>query len=182
MSGSLVLMMEVSVRTHHCLGFTFFRDSTLLQFTVDELFHCTASKNTPPCETVALPAIKVFHHWSTWSRWHSCESRLRSSQVPLLTHSMCITHCVTLLLRKSRVSFSSPRAWDQPMRISQTFFGRCVCAKRMCSSFLRLDILNSTLSSWILAGELFPVLIPKSPRLYSRFPSFLSGAENEAWH
>ena len=70
------------------------------------------------------------------------------------------------------------------MRISQTFFGQlcmesvCVCdvfAKRMCSSFLRLDILNSTLSSWILAGELFPVLIPKSPRLYSRFPSFLCG-------
>ena len=161
--------MEVSVRTHHCLGFTFFRDSSLLQFTVDELFHCTASKNTPPCETVALPAIKVFHHWSTWSRWHSCESRLRSSQVPLLTHSMCNPSSSEI---KSIVFFSEsmgPSDENFSDLLWSTLYGirvcMCVCdvfAKRMCSSFLRLDILNSTLSSWILAGELFPVLIPKS--------------------
>ena len=123
MSGSLVLMMEVSVRTHHCLGFTFFRDSTLLQFTVDELFHCTASKNTPPCETVALPAIKVFHHWSTWSRWHSCESRLRSSQVPLLTHSMCNPSSSEI---KSMVFFSESMG-PADENFSDLLWSMCVC-------------------------------------------------------
>ena len=115
--------MEVSVRTHHCLGFTFFRDSTLLQFTVDELFHCTASKNTPPCETVALPAIKVFHYWSTWSRWHSCESRLRSSQVPLLTHSMCNPSSSEI---KSIVFFSESMG-PSDENFSDLLWSMCVC-------------------------------------------------------
>ena len=119
-------MMEVSVPTHHCLGFTFFRDcssSRWMSFSTAmrrRTHSCAAS-----CETVALPAIKVFHYWSTWSRWHSCESRLRSSQVPLLTltHSMCNPSSSEI---KSRVFFSESMG-PADENFSDLLWSMCVC-------------------------------------------------------
>ena len=74
------------------------------------------------------------------------------------------------------------------MGVSHAFFRLSVCG--MCAGvyswlqngFLRLYFSQFLLDLFLGRAELFPVLIPKSPRLYSRFPSFLSEAENEAWH
>ena len=62
-------MMEVSVPTHHCLGFTFFRDCSSSRW----MSFSTAMRRRTPgrhtlqsvaaqqCETIALAAIKVLH-------------------------------------------------------------------------------------------------------------------------
>ena len=68
-------------------------------------------------------------------------------------------------MRRSHQSFSCLLWW---------IMGCVRTVQEECAALISLD---STLSSWIcfLATRLFPVLIPKSPRLYSRFPSFLCG-------
>ena len=67
------------------------------------------------------------------------------------------------------------------MGVSHAFFRVSVCG--MCvgvhswlqNGFLRLYFSQFLLDLFLGRVELFPVLIPKSPRLYSRFPSFLCG-------
>ena len=150
-------MMEVSARTHHCLGFTFFRD-------------CSTSRSAS-FSTAA---------WNTWEYTSRNKTVTLLEQVAFLRLTSQKLPCYSPPPRsffgetKSMVFFRMRRSHESFSCLLWWIMGCVRTVQEECAALISLD---STLSSWIcfLATRLFPVLIPKSPRLYSRFPSFLCG-------
>ena len=128
-TGKMCLGDDGSVRADASLPWFHFLPR-LLQFTLRELFHCR-SENT--WEPVPRAAIKLLHCWSTWSRWHSCDSCLRSSHVPLL---LLVRVCGTLLRRNQEYGFLPYEKFPPEFLMSSLVdHGMCAnCARGMCSS------------------------------------------------
>ena len=144
--------MEVSARTHHCLGFTFFRDCS----TSRSASFSTAGLRTPGSTKNRNKTVTLLEHLEQVAFLRLTSQKLPCSSPPPRS-SMCNPSSA-----KPRVWFSS--VWENPTRVSHVFFGGSWDVCELCKRNVQL---------WYPLIPPFPPGFVSWPRGYSQslFPS-----------
>ena len=167
--------MEVSARTHHCLGFTFFRDCS----TSRSASFSTAGLRTPGSTKSRNKTVTLLEHLEQVAFLRLTSQKLPCSSPPPRS-SMC--NCGTLLRRNQEYGFLPYEKFPREFLMSSLVdHGMCAnCARGMCSS--DIPWFHPFLLDLFLGQAAIPSPYSQVSASLFKISQLFVRRENEAWH